>query len=293
MESQAGQREPHGNESKETLLMNEIFRSFEADIESVLEGERAVVARINTAGVDRFKTVIDPLGCDVTHFNKTRSVLWEHGNDPIQRTIPIGQGWAKVRRSERDIIGKVVFDTDTLAETLFQKYKSGSLRGWSIKAGVHEASPPTKEEIRVNPALEECTTIYRKWELIEFSATHAAGNSECLTMMVSRGMITAPEGFVPVEPATEPEAAPEPERPKRTSRYIDTDGARWTLYEPDESIIATFSDPEDAEECLRAMSQSRSFERILMSVHTEQQAKFESQKEDLLAEILLRQWGVV
>ncbi len=273
--------------------MNEIFRSFEAEIESVLEGERAVVARVNTAGIDRLKTVIDPLGCDVTHFNKTRSVLWHHGQDPARGMVPIGQGWVKVRRTERDMVGKTTFGTDDFSDLLFQQYKSGALRGWSIKAGVHDASPPTKEEIRSNQALADCEMVYRKWDLIEFSATPTPGNSDCLTMLVSRGMITPPEGFVPVEPAKELEPAPEPENSKRTSRYIDTDGSRWTLYEPDESIIATFCDPEDAEECLRAMSQSRSFERILMSVHTEQQAKFESQKEDLLAEILLRQWGVV
>ena len=124
--------------------MDTIFRTFEASIDSVLDGERAVVARINTAGVDRLKTVIDPMGCDVSHFNKTRSVLWNHGQDPIRGAVPIGQGHARVRRSEKDMLGKTAFRSDDFSESLFQSYKEGSLRGWSIKAGVHEATPPTR-----------------------------------------------------------------------------------------------------------------------------------------------------
>jgi len=203
--------------------VNQIIRSFEATIDSVLEGERAVVARINTGAVDRLRTVIDPLGCDVSHFNKTRSVLWNHGLDPIRGTVPIGEGWAKIRRSENDMIGKCRFDTDPLADMLFEKYKAGSLRGWSIKAGVHEASPPSKAEIRSNPEWEECEMVYRKWDLLEFSATGTPGNSDCVSLMVSRGLITQPEGFVPTEPPPEP--AKDPER--SLVPHIESDGGYW------------------------------------------------------------------
>ncbi len=53
----------------------EIIRAFEAQIDSVLEGERAVVARINTSTVDRFKTVIDPMGADISHFNNQAFIV--------------------------------------------------------------------------------------------------------------------------------------------------------------------------------------------------------------------------
>ena len=178
--------------------MEEIIRSFEADMD-VLKGERAIVARVNTSAVDRLNTVIDPMGADVSHFNKTRSVLWNHGLDPIRGTIPIGNGWVKTRRAENDMLGKTSFGKDDQfsCEELFDQYESGNIRGWSIKAGVKEASPPTKAEIRARPELEGCEVIYRKWDLIEYSATPTPGNSDCLTLLVARGLITATEGFVP------------------------------------------------------------------------------------------------
>jgi hypothetical protein len=125
------------------------------------------------------------------------------------------------------MLGKTTFAKDEFSSQLFEAYKDGTLRGWSIKAGVHAASPPTTEEIRSRPELQDCETIYRKWDLIEFSATPTPGNSDCLTMLVSRGLITAPEGFVPEEPKPEPVL----ETPiVRTAPYIDTDGTTWTVH---------------------------------------------------------------
>lgn len=241
--------------------MDYITRTFEGNIDSVLEGERAVVARINTSGIDRLKTIIDPLGCDVSHFNKTRSVLWNHGLDPIRGTVPIGHGEARVRRTERDMIGKTRFRSDDFSAQLFEAYKEGALRGWSIKAGVHEASPPTREELRSRPELEGCETIYRKWDLIEFSATPTPGNSDCLTMLVSRGLITAPEGFVPSGTQTVNENGPPAVVPLvletpivRTAPYIESDGKLWTVYHASGERAIALPDPEMADECLRLLT---------------------------------------
>lgn len=227
--------------------MDYLIRSFEGNIDSVLEGERAVVARINTSGIDRLKTIIDPLGCDVSHFNKTRSVLWNHGLDPIRGTVPIGAGWAKVRRSERDMLGKTSFAKDDFSSQLFESYKDGTLRGWSIKAGVHESSPPTQEEIRSRPELEECETIYRKWDLIEFSATPTPGNSDCLTMLVSRGLITAPEGFLPAKLERSSDEVSE------VSRYITGSGDSWTVHAEDGKVLGHHKDKASAEKQLAAI----------------------------------------
>ncbi len=235
--------------------METIFRTFEASIDSVLDGERAVIARINTSAVDRLKTVIDPLGADVAHFNRTASVLWNHGLDPIRGTVPIGHGWAKVRKPERDMIGKTKFAKDDFSSQLFESYKEGTLRGWSIKAGVHEAGPPTKEEIRSRPELEECETIYRKWDLIEFSATPTPGNSDCLTMLVSRGLITAPEGFVASEVApVKLELSSSEVSEVRTEPYIESDGKFWTVYHASGERCMALPDPELADECLRLLT---------------------------------------
>jgi hypothetical protein len=230
--------------------MNELItRAVEVNYEQALDGERAVVARINNGSIDRLNTIIDPLGCDVSHFNRSRSVLWHHGQDKVRGMLPIGEGWAKVRRAERDMIGKVKFDSDDFSELCWQKCKSGSLRSWSIKAKVKDASPPTKEELRANPDLSRCAMIYRSWELIEFSLTPEPGNSECNTLMVSRGFIAPPEGYAPVEAVV----VPVPEESKLDlTRHIESDGTNWYVMDHGKRI-ATFDDPELAEECLRVM----------------------------------------
>ena len=92
--------------------------------------------------------MIDPLGGDYSHFNRTRSVLWNHGKDPIRGAVPIGTGWVKARRAERDMLGKTVFGRDKFSDDLFDRCEAGDCRGWSIQAAVRVASPPTKAEIR-------------------------------------------------------------------------------------------------------------------------------------------------
>ncbi len=233
--------------------MTEIFRAFDAQVDSVLEGERAIVARINSAAVDRLKTVIDPMGGDTSHFNKTRSVLWNHGQDPIRGTVPIGRGWVKVRASEGDILGKTTFGKDKFTQELFECYKDESIRGWSIKAGVHEASPPTKEEIRSRPELDGCEMIYRKWDLIEYSATPTPGNSDCLTLLVSRGLITPPEGFVmPERTATESNGMATG-GVLVVPRYITHSGDKWVVHAEDGKVLGEHDNEEDAKKQLAAV----------------------------------------
>ncbi len=265
--------------------MQEIIRAYEASIDSVLEGERAVVARINSAAVDRLRTVIDPMGGDTSHFNKTRSVLWNHGQDAIRGAVPVGSGWVKVRKAERDIIGKTSFAKDEFSQLLFEGYRDETIRGWSIKAAVLESSPPTKEEIRNRPEMEDCEMVYRKWDLIEYSATPTPGNSDCLTLLVSRGLITPPEGFVmPEKPSVIEQPKPE------VGRRIECDGSYWHVIDCGKRI-ASFPDAEDADELIRAMDKTRSFEQVLVNLHTEQQARFAEMEERIVGMIELKKFG--
>jgi hypothetical protein len=270
--------------------MDIITRAFEADLE-VLKGEHAILARINTDAVDRLRTVIDPLGGDCSHFNKTRSVLWNHGKDPIRGAVPIGTGWVKVRRAERDMLGKTVFGRDKFSDDLFDQCEALTCRGWSIQAAVREASPPTKTEIRARPELEDCETIYRKWDLIEYSATPTPGNSDCLTMLVQRGLLTAPDGFVVPEPVV----VPEPEKAiVRTERYIECDGTLWRIFEPDGSPVIAFPDPELAEECLRMMNApAQAMNQHVVSLFGEMRAMQEARQQEIKEFIDLYRWGRV
>lgn len=223
----------------------DIIRSFDSTIESVQEGERAIVSRINTDTVDRLRTLIDPMGCDVSHFNKTRSVFWEHGKSVERGTIPIGSGWAKVRKSERDMIGKTTFARDDFSQALFDLCKDGHLRSWSIKARKCRGSAPTAAERRLRPELTECDAIYRSWELEEYSLVSVPGNSDALTMMVSRGLIQAPEGFVvPAPAAVEPGPV--------AGLHVLEMGGSWHVMDGTKRMI-TAPTSALAEECLLAI----------------------------------------
>lgn len=265
----------------------DLLRSFDAEIENVHEGERSIVARINTNTVDRLRTLIDPLGCDVSHFNKTRSVFWEHGLSTERGTMPIGSGWAKVRRSERDMIGKTTFARDDFSQALFDLCKEGHLRSWSIQARKAKSSPPTAAERRLRPELNECDKIYRSWELAEYSLVSLPGNSDCLTMLVSRGLITAPEGFVPTKPETKPEPI------IRTERYIDSDGSVWRIFEPDGTQVIAFDDPELAEECLRTMSVSLTLNHQITVMVGTMRGIEEQRRREIREYIDLYRWGRV
>jgi hypothetical protein len=265
-----------------------IVRDFDAEL-TVLKGEHAILARINTDAVDRLNTVIDPLGGDFSHFNKTRSVLWQHGKDPIRGAVPIGNGWVKARRAERDMLGKTVFARDKFSDDLFDRCEAGDCRGWSIQASASEASPPTKAEIRARPELETCRTIYRKWDLLEYSATPTPGNSDCLTMLVQRGLLTAPDGFVIPEPVVVPEVP----AIVHTERYIDSDGKVWFIREPNGTDVIAFPDPELAEECLRMMNQGPTINHQITRLFGEMHAIELARTAELREYVDLYRWGRV
>lgn len=173
------------------LETEHIVRSYEALIDDVQPGERSVVAKINTAAVDRFKTVIEPTGIDVKRFVKNPIVLWEHGKDPQRGRIPIGRNaWIKVRKTERDVIAKTIFRDDPFSDELFRMYQDGTLKGFSVDGLMVPGlfGPPTSDEIRRRPELADCKMVYRALELVEYSAVAMPGNAEALALAVSRGL---------------------------------------------------------------------------------------------------------
>ncbi len=203
----------------------DLLRSYEALIDDVSPGERSVVAKINTAAVDRYRTVIDPMGADLEAYRKNPVVLWEHGLDPTRGMLPCGRNvWVKPRKAERDLIAKTVFNDDEFGRSIFELYKSGCLRSFSVRAlaGRENCSPPTPAEIRARPELAECEWMYRSWELLEYSSVAVPGNQEALALAVSRGLwlpesirssLAAPAAATP-PPPVEPELPPFPQRPE-------------------------------------------------------------------------------
>lgn len=188
-----------------------IVRAYEAKIDDVSPGERSVVARINTDAVDRYRTVIDPAGADLAAYRRNPVVLWEHGLDRARGTVPVGRAlWIKHDKGSRSIVAKTKFAEDEFSDRLFRLFQEEVLRGYSIRGNPDPAAtgPPTSAELRKRPDLADARLMYRKWELVEYSAVAIPGNPDALATAVARGL-WLPE-------ALRGEAAPPAELPPLT-----------------------------------------------------------------------------
>ena len=265
--------------------MTNIIRAYEAKIDDVIPGERSVVSKINTAAVDRYRTVIQPQGGDLDGYRKNPVVLWEHGKDPQRGTMPIGRNqWIKA--DSQQIIAKTVFRNDEYSQMLFDAYQDGGLRGWSVNILPSEASPPTKDEMRAAPsAMAECQMVYRRWELAEYSGVSVPGNADTLTMIASRGIYVPEQPFYGqrhretgssstgvCEPGT-CIACDENRAEQRTSRYIAELEGVWTIHEVSGEPIAAFPNQALAERCLAAMANPVAWTDIHDRMAAEQTAR--------------------
>jgi hypothetical protein len=205
-----------------------VVRAYTAMIDDVKPGERSVVAKINTQAVDRYRTVIDPMGVKLDAYRKNPVVLWEHGLDPVRGRVPIGRNiWIKARKQEGDIIAKTQYRDDDFSRMIFEMYREGTLRSFSIGAqdDASRSSPPTAAEIRARPELAECSMLFRSVDLCEYSSVAVGGNPEALALAVSRGLwvpdeirvacrpLRAATENAPHAPADEAELPELPDRP--------------------------------------------------------------------------------
>jgi hypothetical protein len=244
--------------------MDNVIRAYEALIDSVSNDDMSIVARINTASVDRYQTVIDPRGGRFDNFRKLGAPnLWEHGKDPRRHTDPIANSqWIRTDGGQvpKQILAKPVFLGDDFSRQRWEWYRDGIIKGWSVNILPDgNISPPSKEELRSRPDWEAAQLVYRSWDLAEFSGTVIPGNAECLTAdrtakiaeLVQRGLVWLPDEAKPFyADAFQAKNAP-PE--KRSARYIEDNGAQWAIYEPSGEYIAAFPFKDLAERCLAAM----------------------------------------
>jgi len=188
--------------------MNQVTRAFTAQVDDVNASERSIVAKISTGAVDRYNTVFDVRGFSLGSYNQNRVVLFEHGRDPMRGSLPIGKNlWIKAAGMGADakLIAKTQFKKDDFSQQLYEAYRDGEMRGWSISAIPSDYGPPTKEEIRSRPELADVTNIFRSVDLCEYSAVSVPGNPDCLTTeelrsasrVIARG-IPVPEDVRPL-----------------------------------------------------------------------------------------------
>ena len=164
--------------------MNQVTRAFTAQVDDVNASERSIVAKISTGAVDRYNTVFEVEGFNLDSYNQNRVVLFEHGRDPLRGAMPIGKNlWIKTAGigAGSKLIAKTQFKKDDFSQQLYEAYRDGEMRGWSISAIPSDYGPPTKEEIRSRPDLANVSNIYRSVDLCEYSAVSVPGNPDCLT----------------------------------------------------------------------------------------------------------------
>jgi hypothetical protein len=165
-------------------------RDFVGTVDDVDAQRKWVVSRINTDALDSFQTVILPGGMDKRAFDKNPVVLWHHGKDPSRGLVPMGRSaWVKGRPDRGDVIAKTVFAEDDFGRGMFELYRDGVVKGWSVNGTPGPGcGPPTAEEVRRRPELQRCKMVYRSWTLKEYSGTPFPGNPDTITEAVSRGL---------------------------------------------------------------------------------------------------------
>lgn len=291
--------------------MTPIIRSFEARVDDVTPVDRSIVSKINTSSVDRYNTVILAEGIKLENYRRNPVVLFEHGKDPNRGSLPIGRNiW--IKSGNGSLIARTQFHKDDYSQALFEMYRDGLLRGWSVNVlpEAERCSPPTKEEIRVNPTWRDCSMVYRGTDMAEYSSVAVPGQAEALTIMEQRGIwfpdearSVSPEGRPigtdnrHVEPDADDEGGPSDDDADDVERYITHEHGEYVVHAEDGKVLGKHKTEAEAKAQLAAVEAHKHAERHLPPI---QGMRFEDIHRTLRAEIdrhyarqteLIRAWG--
>jgi len=170
------------------------------------EDERTVIAVISTGVIDRDMEVLSPKGVQTENFEKNPVVPWSHNTSEP----PIGKAlW--IKKGTKRITAKVKFATTERANEVWELFKGGFLKAFSVGFMVLAGHRPTPDDIKKNPILADARFIIDKWELLEFSPVTVPANPEALAQAVKSKELTLSDGLkkeLHIEIA-EPEEKPE------------------------------------------------------------------------------------
>lgn len=142
---------------------------------SPVDESRTLIVKISTVNPDRSNDIVDPNGVVLDYYVKNNIVAAFHKYDKpsIGRTI-------EVRQTDDGIVCKMEFapkGKNPDADVLFELYKTGFQKAWSIGFIGHEFEN-----------LKDGGRKFTKWELLEYSAVLVPDNPEALTLMRSKGL---------------------------------------------------------------------------------------------------------
>jgi hypothetical protein len=195
------------------------------------EGERADISWISTEDKDRVGDLVLSVGMDDRQYKANPLVTLNHAyyRPPVGKSV-----WRRRMKVDecRGIQAKTVYPDrpaewqdgqEWPADSAFALVKSGLMCGKSIGFLALEASGPTEQEVKKNPAWAEVRRVVRKWLLLEYACTWMPVNQAALVEAVSKSLVTAQAlrlvgAELPPPPPQRPE--PPPERPEPAALVV-------------------------------------------------------------------------
>jgi phage head maturation protease len=174
-------------------------RSALSQMETLEEGERAVIRYISTRDVDRDHEVLDPAGAMLDQFLLAPQVLWAHDYSlpPIAKAE-----WVKA--DSTGLKSKTVYAETDRAEEVWQLIKGGFLATASVgfipMARVWKGTPewtPVADKLnqKWDTDLEKAgaEVITTKWMLLEYSDVPVPANPHALITAIAKGLALSDE----------------------------------------------------------------------------------------------------
>jgi len=170
--------------------MQLLKRVFDSEIKGIDEKEGTITAFVSTNARDRMDEVLDPKGADLKNYSKNPVVLWAHdySRPPIGKAL-----WTK--RSGEGILSKVKFASTEFAQEIFQLYKEGFLKAFSV--GFMPKDYEDGDGVKIP------RRTYKSWEMLEYSAVPVPANPEALTLAVQKGILKSDEVKHALEPKSD------------------------------------------------------------------------------------------
>ena len=160
--------------------MEVLKRVFDSEIKGIDEKERTITAYVSTGATDRMNESVDPDGVDMSRYRKNPVVLWAHNYEmpPIGKSV-----W--IKKDGAGILSKMQFAPTPFAQEIFDLYKGGFLKAFSIGFIPKETEQGDGEK--------KPRWTYKKSELLEYSAVPVPANAEALMLAVKAGVLKSDE----------------------------------------------------------------------------------------------------
>jgi HK97 family phage prohead protease len=185
--------------------MSETLRKFiEPEIKILSDEERTLWAVASTEDRDRDGDIIVQKGWKLQNYKKNPVILWAHNptRPPIGKAVDMKVEDAKLKIK----IQFVPEDVDPFAEQIFQLYKQGFMKTFSVGFIPYKAEPLTEEDKKQRPDMTWGRRLFA--ELLELSAVPVPSNPMALAQRefadaMVKGYSSATETPAPAAPPLE------------------------------------------------------------------------------------------